>query len=205
MELLQPLWGFLGAHPYAATFAATVIDATGLPFPGRVLLVVAGAWAAQSGSDLLGVTLAGALGALVGDNAWYLIGRLGGKRALGLYCRLSPVSRRCVRTTTNYYRKYGALTIIIGRFVAGVRILTSPLAGSGVISYPRFLAFDVVGALLWAGLFVGLGWVLGVQGAAAVESLGWVSALLLVVALGALAGVVGYRLRRRARHGPAVD
>ncbi|MBI2527377.1 MAG: hypothetical protein HYV93_15495, partial [Candidatus Rokubacteria bacterium] len=46
--------------------------------------------------------------------------------------------------------------------------------------------------------FVGLGWVLGVQGAAAVESLGWVSALLLVVALGALAGVVGYRLRRRA-------
>ncbi len=92
---------------------------------------------------------------------WYFSGRLGGRRLLNAYCRLSLGSKRCQSRAREYFKRFGPLTIIIGRFVAGVRIFTAPMAGTGIISYPRYLLFDAVGALLWAGVFVGLGYLLG--------------------------------------------
>jgi membrane protein DedA with SNARE-associated domain len=184
---------------------ATFIDATGLPFPGRILLVAAGA----SAGDPLRVatlTLAGAVGALVGDHLWYVTGRLGGQRLLRAYCKVSLGSQRCQSRAREYFTRYGALTIVIGRFVAGVRIFAAPLAGTGIISYPRYLLFDTFGALVWAGAFVGLGYLLGDQWRAVVERFGIgrvIAATILVVLLG-MALTMGMRLVRRRRHGRAL-
>jgi membrane protein DedA with SNARE-associated domain len=189
---------------HALVVVATLIDATGLPFPGRLLLIAAGA----STTDPLRaatLTAAGSLGALIGDHLWYLAGRLGGKRLLGAYCRLSMGSRRCLTRTRDHFKRYGPFTIVIGRFVAGVRLFAAPMAGTGAISYPQYLVWDVLGSVLWAGTFVVLGYVLGDRWRAVVERLGVGRAVLIagLLLLVGMAATIGWRFWRRRRHGPA--
>jgi membrane protein DedA with SNARE-associated domain len=183
---------------------ATFIDATGLPFPGRLLLVAAGASAADP-ARAAALTVAGAVGALAGDHLWYVTGRLGGRRLLRAYCSLSLGSGRCVSRAHELFGRFGPLTIIVGRFVAGVRIFAAPMAGTGVISYYQYLLFDAVGALVWAGVFVGLGYLLGDQWRGALERFGpgpVIGAAVAVIVLAA-GTTTAMRLLRRRRHGPA--
>jgi membrane protein DedA with SNARE-associated domain len=179
---------------------ASAIDATGVPFPGRLLLITAGALAAdawQAGA----VVLCAAAGVVAGDHALYLLGRFGGPKVLSLYCRWTMGSSQCVRKAHDYFRRFGGLTIVIGRFVTGVRLFASALAGAGAIRYVRFLAFEILGALLWAGIFVAVGHWLGGPAARALLSFG--GGALLVVATVVPVAYLGYRMWRRRRHGPA--
>jgi membrane protein DedA with SNARE-associated domain len=114
-----------GVLLHLAVAAATLIDATGLPFPGRILLIAAGAGAGDP-LRVVTLTLAGAVGALAGDHLWYFSGRLGGRRLLNVYCRLSLGSKRCQSRAREYFKRFGPLTVIIGRFVAGLLNRTSP-------------------------------------------------------------------------------
>ena len=191
---------------YVGLFLATLIDATGFPFPGRAVLVAVGAAMAHDWGQVAAMTAAGALGAVVGDHLWYAAGRFGaGDRLTALYCRLSLASGRCQARARSRFDRFGPLAIVIGRFVAGVRIVAAPMAGSGAISYPRFLLFELIGAVAWSGLFLALGYALGAQWRALMERFGG-GTLLVGVALLAVAGpltIILVRLSRRRRHGAA--
>jgi membrane protein DedA with SNARE-associated domain len=199
-DALPPLVDWLVRHTYAVVLVGAAIDATGVPFPGRLLLVVAGAIAAGGQVDPLVLIVLGVAGTIAGDHLWYFAGALGSARLLRLYCRLTFSSRRCQRRTQDWFRRHGPFTILIGRFVAGVRLLAWPLARAHGVGYATFLLLDVAGALLWSGLWIGLGWLLGERWPAASEHMVWgVPAFLLVgtLALG------GSRLWHRLRHGAA--
>jgi membrane protein DedA with SNARE-associated domain len=182
---------------HVGLFLTALIDATGLPFPGRALLVAAGATMATGWSDVLTMTLAAALGAISGDHVWYAAGRL-------IYCRLSLASGRCERRARSRFERFGPLAIVIGRFVAGVRFVAAPLAGGGVMSYPRYLLYEILGALVWSGLLIALGYALGAPGRALMARFGSgpILAILIALALAPLVIVLA-RLLRRRRHGPA--
>ncbi len=191
---------------YLGLFLATLIDATGFPFPGRVVLVAAGAAMAKDWTQVAMMTAAGALGAVAGDHLWYVAGRLGAAHRLtALYCRLSLASGRCEARARARFDRFGPLAIVIGRFVAGVRLFAAPMAGAGAISYPRFLLFELIGAVAWSGLFVVLGHALGAQWRALLERYGWgvpIAAVALLAVVGP-ATIILVRLARRRRHGPA--
>ncbi|MBM4440578.1 MAG: DedA family protein [Candidatus Rokubacteria bacterium] len=145
----------------------------------------------------------GVAGTVIGDHVLYLLGIAGGERVLTLYCRWTVGSQRCITDARAYFERWGGFTIVIGRFVTGVRLFASALAGAGGIAYPRFLLFDVVGALVWTGLFVSLGYWLGERAARLLERYGPV---ILVIGLGiVVAGVavLVYRVIKRRRHSPA--
>jgi membrane protein DedA with SNARE-associated domain len=194
-----------GSLVYLGLFLAALIDATGLPFPGRALLVAAGAAMARDWGQVALMTAAGALGAVAGDHLWYAAGRLGAAdRLTRLYCKLSLASSRCEARARSRFDRFGPLAIVIGRFVAGVRLITAPMAGGGAISYPRFLLFDLIGGVAWAGLFVAGGYALGAPARGLIERHGW--GVLIAVAGLTVAGpaaIVLVRLARRRRHGPA--
>jgi membrane protein DedA with SNARE-associated domain len=191
---------------YLGLFLATLIDATGLPFPGRVVLVAAGAAMAKDWGDVAVMTAAGAVGALVGDHLWWVAGRLGAAgRLTALYCKLSLASGRCEARARARFDRFGPLAIVIGRFVAGVRLFAAPMAGGGAISYPRFLLFELIGATVWSGLFVAAGHALGAPWHALLARDGWgvpVAALVVLTVLGP-GVIILVRLARRRRHGPA--
>jgi membrane protein DedA with SNARE-associated domain len=199
-DAISPYLTFLVDHLYVVAFLVALIDSTGLPFPGRLLVVAAGAFSADA-PDATWVILFAAAGAVIGDHALYLLGWLGGDKLLSLYCRWTMGSGRCLAKTRDYFHRFGAVTILIGRFVAGVRIFAAALAGSGAIRYHHFLVFDALGALVWATAFVLLGYLFGDVGVAIMERYG--VTLLIGVTLAGLGSIIAYRLLKRGRHGPA--
>src|SRR5262245_53292633 len=199
MDALEPLISWFREHLFAAVLVTSFIDATGLPCPGRAVLVVAGV-AATDGRQLALLILTSTLGALLGDHVLYYFGMRGGMRLLTLYCRLSLGSARCVENTLRYFKRFGAMAVLLARFSTGVRLFAAVLAGSGHIRYPRFLALDLVGTLCYVTLWIVLGFGFG---AVVLDRAGSVAAGLALLLPAALAAVLAYRLYRRRRYGPA--
>jgi membrane protein DedA with SNARE-associated domain len=194
--IVQSLTAWLFEHTYAVVFIATLVDATAIPFPGRIILAAAGALAASGDTSLTLVIILGSAGVVITDHLWYFAGSLGGDRLLRLYCRLTFSSRECVARTGDWLQRFGPLVILVGRFVAVVRVLAWPPARQQGVGYLTFVAIEVPAALLWTATWVGLGWLLGDRWAQASSETRWVGVGVAVVA--ALA-FVGFRLWRRAR------
>jgi membrane protein DedA with SNARE-associated domain len=201
-EGLQPYLAFFATYRYAVVFVAAAIDSTGVPFPGRLILIVAGAMSGEH-FDAAVLVLLAAAGAIVGDHALYVLGWTGGDRVLRFYCKWTIGSAHCVRKAQDYFERFGGATIFIGRFVAGVRIFAVVLAGAGGIGYVRFLLYDVLGALASTGLFVLLGYWLGARAGQLLEPYGHIALIVGLALVVAGVGVIAYRVWKRRRHTPA--
>jgi membrane protein DedA with SNARE-associated domain len=200
MDALRPYLGWFLAHPYAVVFIGTLVDATGVPFPGRVLLAAAGAFAAAGDVSVAGVIALGALAAVIVDHVWYFGGSLGARPLLALYRRLTRLAMARPPRRLLDVRRYGAATIVLGRFFSSVRLFVWPLARRSGVGYARFLLADAAGALAWTATWVGIGYVVGDNWEPLVSRLGVV---MLLVPLAALAAFVTARRSRRARHDAA--
>jgi membrane-associated protein len=153
--LLQDYGGWTYAVLFVVVFCETGLVVT--PFlPGDSLLFAAGALSARGGLDpwVLFVLLSAA--AVLGDTVNYQIGHALGPRVLrdggGRFLKPEYLDR-----THRFFEKYGGKTIILARFVPIVRTFAPFVAGVGSMTYRRFLAFNVVGGVLWVGLFVSVG------------------------------------------------
>ena len=123
------------------------------PFlPGDSLLFAAGTFAALGALDLWVLVLLLIIAAIAGDTVNYWIGAYVGPRAFRGDIRF--LRKEYLDRTHAFYEKHGGKTIIMARFVPIIRTFAPFVAGVGAMSYPRFLAYNVVGAVLWVGLFV---------------------------------------------------
>jgi len=199
MDAARPFLGWLHEHLLPVVFLTSLIDATGLPFPGRAILVAAGI-AAAGHRDVVVLVITGVTGALLGDHLLYALGRRRGPRLLALYCRLSLGSARCVENTLACFRRFGALAVLIGRFSTSVRLFAAVLAGSGEIRYRRFILLDLIGSLVYMSLWISLG---AAFGAVVLEQVGRPLQAILLLGPAALVAVLLYRLYRRRRYGAA--
>jgi membrane-associated protein len=139
-------------------FAETGLVVT--PFlPGDSLLFAAGTFAALGDLDLwlLTVLLIGA--AILGDTVNYWVGAWIGPRAFSGNVKF--LRKDYLDRTHAFYEKYGGMTIILARFVPIIRTFAPFVAGVGAMSYPRFITYNIVGAVLWVGLFVPAGYFFG--------------------------------------------
>jgi membrane protein DedA with SNARE-associated domain len=149
---------FIRTYGYSALFGVMVIEQFVPPLPGEPVLLGAGALAG-TGHLRLWFTAALALaGTVVGDLVWYEIGRRGGQRVLKWMCRLSIEPDTCVRSGEDTFARRGASALLIAKFLPGLNSIGQPLAGALGMSRQRFVIFDVLGAVLWVGLYVGLGY-----------------------------------------------
>ena len=151
-----------GTWTYAILFLIVFCE-TGLvvtPFlPGDSLLFAAGTFAALGAMDpwiLFGLLT---VAAILGDTLNYWIGKRIGPAAFSGRFRL--LNQNHLRKTEAFYEKHGGKTIIMARFVPIVRTFAPFVAGVGTMEYGRFLMFNVVGAVLWVGLFVFGGYLFG--------------------------------------------
>ena len=143
---------------FAIVFAETGLVVT--PFlPGDSLLFAAGALAALGSLDLwlLVVLLIGA--AILGDTVNYWVGAWIGPRAFSGNVRF--LRKDYLDRTHTFYEKHGGKTVILARFVPIIRTFAPFVAGVGAMSYPRFIVYNIIGAVLWVGLFVPLGYFFG--------------------------------------------
>jgi membrane protein DedA with SNARE-associated domain len=201
VEFIDAHLAFLLRHLLTVVFAGFLIEAAGVPFPSRILLLVAATLAVDT-RHLVGLVVASTVGSLIGDHVPYLAGALTGPRILAFYCRITLGSANCVEKTVGYFRRFGAAAVLLSRFSASVRLFASALSGCGHIPYWKFLTLDVAGTILYTVLLVTIGHLVGDRAA---ELLGRNRGLRLLVLVGplALASLLAYRLWRRRRYGPA--
>ncbi len=159
---LSELIAAYGTWTYAILFLIVFCE-TGLvvtPFlPGDSLLFAAGTFAALGAMDpwiLFGLLTAAAI---LGDTLNYWIGKRIGPAAFSGRFRL--LNQTHLRKTEAFYEKHGGKTIIMARFVPIIRTFAPFVAGVGTMQYGRFLMFNVIGGVLWVGLFVFGGYLFG--------------------------------------------
>ena len=177
-------------------FVLIGMESAGIPLPGETALVAAGVLASRGHFDIVAVIVVAASAAIVGDNAGYWIGRLGGRKLLKRWAWLDRHASRLLPWSERFFARHGAKTIFIGRFVAVLRVTAAWLAGISKMSWWRFLVWNAAGGVCWAVLVGLVAYYAGQAAADAIGHYGLIGAGVVIVL--ALAGyVVFWYLRRR--------
>ena len=189
-------WVSGNSWSYLIIFMVAVIDAFFPLVPSETTLVIGGTFAASGDLNLLLVILAGAAGAVVGDNISYGIGTLVGERTVKKWFKGEKAHKR-FEWAERTLDERGAYIIIVARFIPGGRTAVTFSAGY-VHAFPwrRFIVYDVVAGLIW-GTY---GALLGYFGGKTFEEhplLGVLLALGIALSLGFLVEVVRHYRQRR--------
>jgi len=185
-----------GVHTYTLLFVIVFCE-TGLVvtpiLPGDSLLFAAGAFAALGSLDPWLLFCLLSVAAILGDTVNYAIGHYLGPKVFH-FPRSRFFNPEHLRRTHDFYEKYGGKTIIIARFVPIVRTFAPFVAGIGAMSYVKFLAYNVIGAVLWVGVCVGGGYFFG---NIPVVKNNFSVVVVAIVGLSLLPAVAGYIRHRR--------
>ena len=129
------------------------------PFlPGHSLLFASGAFAAQGVLNFGILVALLVFASIAGDSANFSIGRHIGKK---LERNEKLVNPHYIKHTQEFYKKYGSKTIVLARFVPIVRTFAPFVAGIGRMNYSQFMFYNVIGGIIWVGLFTTAGYLFG--------------------------------------------
>ena len=140
-------------------FAFVLAEQIGLPIPAVPLLLGVGVFAGTGRMSVSAGLATALVASLPPDIVWYELGRARGKRVLDVICRLSLEPDSCVRRTENLFLRRGRWALLIAKFLPGLSTIAPPLAGIVGLGRAPFLLLDTLGALLWAGAWIALGYV----------------------------------------------
>jgi len=207
--LIDYMLNLFGVYVYFGlwfvVFAETGL-AVGFFLPGDSLLVVSGLFAAAGKLNVALVLLAFFLGSVLGDSTGYWTGRFMGKTLFNRESsRIFKPSR--VEKAHAFFEKYGVKTVILARFIPIVRTFAPLVVGAAEMSYAKFLAFSVIGGLLWINSMVLAGYFLGgmVERALNIKLEDHVEkVVIVVVAISLLPPLIEY-LRHRFGKKPAIE
>ncbi|KMO77596.1 hypothetical protein BST22_06920 [Mycolicibacterium chubuense] len=161
------------------------IESLGIPLPGEIALVSAALLSSRHTLDIspVGVAAAAAIGAIIGDTIGYSIGRRFG---MSLFERLGNRFPKHfgpghVALAKGLFQRWGVWAVFFGRFIALLRIFAGPLAGAMRMRYPRFLAANAGGAVVWAGGTTAVIYFAGVAAERWLSRFSWIALVLAVV------------------------
>lgn len=137
-------------------FLNVLLTRLGIPVPAVPVLLFAGSAIAGGALSFWYVLPAAVVGALIGDAIWFAAGRRYGQRLITTLSKRSMTIGSHVRTARSMFERFGAPIVSVSKFIPGLAIATPPLMGTTRVDPRIFLAWDLLGATLWAGF-----WLLG--------------------------------------------
>ena len=161
--------------------------------PGETALIVAAALASRGKLSLPVVIGVAAGAAIIGDNVGYLIGRRGLRWVVSRPGRFAAHRRRLIERGEEFFARWGAAAVFFGRWLPGLRVITSWLAGANRMPWPRFLFWNALGGIAWACTIGSLAYVLGSTASGSLGAIGFIG-----VAVAVLVYLITF-LRRRLR------
>ncbi|HWQ03643.1 MAG TPA: VTT domain-containing protein [Candidatus Nitrosotenuis sp.] len=190
---------FLVRHGYLVLFFWVMGEQLGLPVPAVPILLAAGALAGAGKLSLPLVVLLALAACAISDSAWFEIGRRRGSRVLHWLCKMSLEPDSCVRRTEEKFAVQGARSLVIAKFIPGLSTAAPPLAGVFRMQFSRFLMYDSLGSLLWAGSFIGAGYMFSNQLERVAEVASRLGGGLVALIVGGLAAYVLVKYTQRQR------
>lgn len=182
--------GLLHSWGLAALFLSVMLEAFGLPLPGESAVIAAAVAAAAGQFPILSVAAVAFAGAVLGDNIGYLIGRRLGRPAILAHGARFGLTAAALTRAEALVRRHGPVIVVGARFVVLLRQMNGIVAGTTALPWGRFLAANILGALLWVGTWTTLAWQLGPAAGAALPWLWHHLALAGAVAVPLLVGLL---------------
>ena len=176
-----------------------MLEDFGIPVPGETILIAGAVYAGAGRLNVVGVGVAAFIAAIIGDNVGFAIGHFGG-RALALrWGKYVFLTEARLDKAENFFDRRGAIVITFARFVEGLRQANGIIAGITGMHWLRFLIFNAIGAALWVGTWVSLGYFAGNHITTIYHYITLYSYYVLIALAILLVGYFAWRVRRRRR------
>ena len=187
-------------YGYWVVFFGVMLENAGLLIPGETILLVAGYFCSTGVFRLPLVMGIATTGAVIGDNIGFAIGHHYGRDVLLKIGRFFFLTPKRFEHMENYFKSHGNKTILVARFITGLRVFAALLAGaSRKMPWRVFLAYNLAGAALWAVVITLLGYLFGQSLPLLVKWVGRSGTILLIALI--VIAVIIWRIRRhRKRH-----
>lgn len=193
---------YLERYGYWSILLLVTLEDFGIPVPGETILIAAAIFAGAGRLNVVAVGAVGFVAAVIGDNIGFAIGHFGG-RALALrWGRYVFLTEERLAKAEVFFNRHGGKIIVVARFIEGLRQANGIIAGISGMRWLRFVVFNMLGAALWVGTWVSLGYLAGNHIGTVYGYITRYSYYLLIVAAVLLAAYLTRRvLRRRQRAG----
>ena len=179
---------------YPLLFVIVMSESSGVPVPGETALITAAVLASRGKLQIEVVIVIAATAAIVGDNIGYLIGRKGGRWLLERPGRFHRERLRVLETGEPFFQRHGPKAVFFGRFILGLRVWASWLAGATRMDWRSFVLWNALGGICWATVIGLVSYFLGRAAGDAVKTFGLFGLGAALLAIGGL-----YFLHRRHR------
>ncbi|GAA0782352.1 VTT domain-containing protein [Hathewaya limosa] len=143
---------WLGFKTYIVLFLIIFIGGAFIitPFlPGNSLLFISGTFAALESLNVYVLVISLLLASILGGSVNYHIGRFLGEKIINNKIGKLILKPKYIEKTNEFYKRNGGKTLILSKYVPIVRTFASFMAGMGKMSYKKFVAYNILGSILW--------------------------------------------------------
>lgn len=186
-------------YGYLFVFLGVLLEGVGLPLPGETVLIAAGALAHQGSLTLWETMVLGSLGAVVGGQVGYGVGRFGGRPFVLRWGRYAFITPERLGRAERFFEKHGGRAVFLARFITGLRVFGALAAGMSRMPWEKFALYNVLGATVWAMAAVSLGYFLWASIGLVEHWVGRISLLLAIALVLVLILRWSYRKAMRTR------
>src|ERR1700674_907275 len=194
-DSLQLIEHYMLVYGYWAVFFGVMLENAGVPVPGETILLIAGYYASTGEFNIALVMIIAASGAVVGDNIGFAIGHHYGRGFLLRVGRFFFLTPKRLAHMENYFESHGNKTILVARFITGLRVFAALLAGaSRKMPWRVFVLYNMAGAILWSIVITTLGYLFGASLPLLVKWVGRSGTILLITVI--VIGLIVWRVRK---------
>jgi membrane-associated protein len=191
----------LSTYGIAVLAPILLFSSIGVPLPGSILLVAAGAFASGGQLSFPLLLISSIVATLIGNAIGYWIGLQGGEAATARWARRFRISNANIERSQSLFARYGGLSVLFTRFpLSPLSAIVNVLAGAARYSIRSFALLNLVGVTIWASVYAGLGYAFGASWETISNLLNNITqALTLAVIVAILAFLLVRTLRDRQR------
>jgi membrane protein DedA with SNARE-associated domain len=194
---LQLIEHYMLLYGYWAVFFGVMLENAGVPVPGETILLIAGYFASTGEFNIFLVMLIAATGAVIGDNIGFAIGHHYGRNVLLRVGRFFFLTPKRFEHMEGYFKRHGNKTILVARFITGLRVFAALLAGASKMPWRLFFIYNVAGAILWSVVITTLGYLFGQSLPLLIKWVGRSGTIMLIAAV--VIGIVVWRIRKHRK------
>src|SRR5919107_1761646 len=151
----------ISQYGYLLVFLGVTAESMGVPLPGETILISAGILVQRGSLDLGDAIFFGILGAVVGDQIGYWVGREGGRPFVLRYGRYVFITPERLGRAEAFFARHGGGAVFMARFFSGLRVFGALVAGMSRMHWGTFVLYNALGGAVWATAVVLVGYFLG--------------------------------------------
>lgn len=159
--IIQSLAPLISQYGYVGVGGLLLLEDFGIPVPGETVLIAAAFYAGLGDLNIFAVAIVAFIGAVLGDNIGFAIGEYGGHPLVQKYGKYVFLTPERLHKAEHFFNHHGGKVVTIARFIEGLRQLNGILAGLSDMRWPKFIAFNALGAALWVGTWSLIGYYSG--------------------------------------------